>query len=79
MNANKAIELGFADGMLMNDQRYTIDSAYAFSGKAVDAALVNKLRAKAEPAEKTTLTAKAEVPEGRCVDELMQRLNLLKY
>lgn len=83
MNANKAIELGFADGMLMNDQRYTIDSAYAFSGKAVNAALVNKLCAKAEvsepPAEKTESAPVVEVPEGRCVDELMQRLNLLKY
>lgn len=79
MNANKAIELGFADAMLTDEHRTTNDAAYAFSGKAVNAALVNKLRAKAEPAEKTNPAAKVGVPEGRCVDELMQRLNLLKY
>ena len=65
MNAKKAIELGFADGMLTDEKRAADEpEAYAFSAKAVDAALINKLnRNKPEPK-----------PEGRPVDTLRASL-----
>ena len=72
MNANKAVEMGFADGILEDAKRMPVAEAYAFSGKTVEAAIINKARAKAQP------TAPAK-PTGRSVNELMDRLNLLKY
>ena len=78
MNAKKAIELGFADDLLTNE-KYTPDiPAYAFSGRAVQAALMNKLAAKAKPTPAPAPTPEPEVKHGRSVDELMERLNLLK-
>ena len=44
MNANKAIELGFADDILEDEKRSTADiAAFAFSGKAAEISLLNKL------------------------------------
>ena len=80
MNANKAIELGFADDIL-TDEKLVVDvPAYAFSGKAVETILFMKLTAKAKllhtvPEEKP----KEQEPTGRSVKELMERLNLIKY
>jgi len=76
MNARKAIELGFADGMLTDETVTAEMPAFEFSDRAVEAALVNKITAKTrkepeplqEPAPK----------HGRSVNELMDRLNLLK-
>ncbi len=87
MNANKAIELGFADDTLKDEKLTAEIPAYAFSGKAVQQALVNKITAKAkanppaqpEPTAKHTPPAEPEAPTGRSVNELMERLNLLKY
>lgn len=87
MNANKAIELGFADDTLKDEKLTAEIPAYAFSGKAVQQALVNKITAKAkpkpraqpEPTAKHTTPAEPEASTGRSVDELMERLNLLKY
>lgn len=79
MNANKAIELGFVDGILADEKITAEIPAYAFSGKAVEQALVNKITAKAKPAPTIETPAEPEVPEGRSVNELMERLNLLKY
>lgn len=63
MNAKKALELGFADGMLV-DEKHAADEteAYAFSACAVDMALINKLK-KDMPK-----------PEGRPVDDLKASL-----
>ena len=72
MNANKAVEMGFADGILEDAKRTPTAQSYAFSGKTVEAAIINKVRAKAKPAAQVKST-------GRSVDELMERLNLLKY
>ena len=72
MNANKAVEMGFADGILEDAKRTPTAQSYAFSGKTVEAAIINKVRAKAKPAAQAKST-------GRSVDELMERLNLLKY
>ena len=65
MNAKKAVELGFADGMLTDEKRDADEpEAYAFSAKAVDAALINKLN-RNKPETK---------PEGRPVDTLRASL-----
>ncbi len=73
MNAKKAIELGFADGMLEDGKRSSADlEAYAFSSAAVEQAIMNKIAEKCKAAE-------PQKPKGRSVDELMERLNLLKY
>lgn len=75
MNAKKAIELGFADAILEDAKRSSAEvEAYAFSGRAVETAIMNKIEARCR-AEK----AAAPKPEGRSVDDLMERLNLLKY
>ena len=74
MNAKKAMELGFADGMLEDDKKSESPEAYAFSSKAVDRALMNKLvdKTKAEKQPEPEVT-------GRSVDMLMDRLNLMRY
>ena len=89
MNAKRAIELGFADGML-GDSAVTDEApAYEFSGRAAEASLVNKITEKAKaiapepkpdpepiPIEPET---KESVPRGRSVDALMERLSLMRY
>lgn len=71
MNAKKAIELGFADAILTDEKRTAEPEAYAFSGKTIEKALINKISAKAQP--KSTPTHK-----GRRVDELKAQLNAIK-
>lgn len=67
MNANKAQELGFADGILEDEKQNTAqDTSFAFSRRAVTNSLLIKLKAKEEP------------KQGRSVDELMERLSLIK-
>lgn len=71
MNANKAIELGFADDILEDEKKSTSDiPAYAFSGRAAEISLMNKL----------TLHCKSEKeePVGTPISNLEKRLNLLK-
>ena len=78
MNARRAIELGFADGMLgggVTDEA----PAYEFSGKSAETSLINKITDKArreKPPEPET--PKPAAPLGRSVDVLMERLSLLK-
>ena len=74
MNANKAMEYGFADGIL-EDEKKSSDAAvsFAFSRKAVTNSLLNKLAKKSAPIPKPDVK-----PEGRCVDELKKRLNDIK-
>ena len=69
-------------------QNRTAGSSYAFSGRAVENALLNKITAKAKPAEKAEpepepvkeepAPEEPEVKPGRTIDELMARLNLIK-
>ena len=71
MNANKAIELGFADDILEDEKKNISDiPAYAFSGRAAEISLMNKL----------TLRCKSEKkdPVGTPISNLEKRLNLLK-
>lgn len=89
MNANKAIELGFADDILKDSKKDAADiPAYAFSGKETETRLMNKLTAHYKPKEKGMTPAQAaaipavkdEPPAeaGKTYDELMTRLNLIK-
>ncbi len=78
MNAKKAIELGFADGMLEDEKKSVATEAFAFSSKAVDQALLNKLCNKAKAEKEKEIQTQLE-ETGRSVDELMDRLNLMKY
>lgn len=88
MNANKAIELGFADDILKDSKKDAADiPAYAFSGKETETRLMNKLTAHYKPKEKGMTPAQAaaipavkEIPAqaGKTYDELMTRLNLIK-
>ena len=60
MNANKAVELGFADGVLEDEKNPDVVPAYAFSRKTVQAALMNKITAKAASQRVQTADISAE-------------------
>ena len=74
MNAGKAIELGFADGILTDEKRESAptDEGYTFSASAVERSLMNKISGKCRIKKSNT------TPAGRSVDSLYERLNLLK-
>ena len=65
MNAKKAVELGYADGILTDGERKSApsDEGYEFAASAVERALVNKISAKVRTK-----------PTGRSVDELRAAL-----
>ena len=71
MNANKAIELGFADGILEKEPNEVVSTdAYMFGAKEFDMALVNKIsdKSKDEPTSK----------KGRNVSGLKDKLATIK-
>ncbi len=68
MNANKAIELGFADDILRDEKKQVEVKAYAFSTKQVATALLNKL----------AVNKKETIKNGRTANELLERLFLIK-
>ena len=72
MNANKAIELGFADGILQDEKRQVPagEVTFAFSRRAVTNSLLDKLRPKGKPKQ-------PEAPQGVAATTLEQRLNLI--
>ena len=75
MNANKAIELGFADDVLKDEkQSEPTFSAYAFSRKAVATNLLNKMAEKTKPIQ----AEESAKPQGRSIDELKERLLIIK-
>ena len=80
MNANKAVELGFADEILQRDASVGDEpptaSAMSYSRAEVTNSLMEKLSARCSIAAKST-EPKPTVPE-RSVDSLMERLNLIK-
>ena len=67
MNARKAIELGFADGMLEDDKRAE-SAAFDFEARTAENDLIKKAVAK----------AKAMKPQGTTVKELLEELKLKK-
>ena len=85
MNAKKAVELGFADGILTDEKRAEPadeeDSSYLFSTNAVRTTLTNKLLSRAKQmSEAAHIDPKPadNTHKGRSVDSLMERLNLIK-
>jgi ATP-dependent Clp protease protease subunit len=70
MNANKAIELGFADGILADEKVQTPSAQmdnYAFSRRAVTNSLLDKLKRKSIP----------ESPKGTPITAALSRLNFI--
>ena len=76
MDANKAVELGFADGILSRVQAED-EAPPAGSMLYSPAAVVNSLMGKI--AAKCRIEKPNTTPTGRSVDSLMERLNLLKF
>lgn len=76
MNANKAVELGFADGISEKEDNAPIADAVMFSQRAVSNALMNKLNARYKP----TAAKQAEIPKQNkhSVNEIMERLNSIE-
>ena len=69
MNANKAVELGFADGLLEDEKRSKPVETYAFSRRAVTASLLDKIKPKqAQPQTK-----------GISAESLEKRLSLIQH
>ena len=76
MDANKAVELGFADGILSRAQaedEAPPAGSMLYSPAAVVNSLMDKISAKCR-IEKPNTT-----PTGRSIDTLMERLELLKF
>ena len=75
MDAGKAVELGFADGILaraeLMEDVEPITMSMLYSKAAVVNSLMDKIAAKCMTKLKTE-------PAGRSVDSLYERLNLLK-
>lgn len=100
MDANKALELGFIDGILARENPVITENAETtstipekagdnaaettpkasmlFSRKAVEVALMNKMRHRMI-AEAAKIQPKEPRPTGRKINDLYDRLNLLKY
>jgi len=78
LNANKAIELGFADGLLEDEKKRvrTDDITYAFSRHAVTNSLLNKLYSKKSP-EKTGIPVDAA--KATPAEWLQKRLSLISH
>lgn len=78
MDANKAVELGFADGILSRAQAED-EAPPAGSMLYSPAAVVNSLMGKIAAKCQITKPAPTPTPTGRSIDTLMERLNLLKF
>ena len=83
MNANKAIELGFADGVLEDEKKQTTrdDVTFSFSRRAVAYSLLNKLQRKHESKQSEVEDkTPAQTTEPRYPAEpLYQRLFLISH
>lgn len=68
MNARKAIELGFSDGILEDSKRDSKMSSYDFTASAIERTLVNKI------SNKFGVPKKPTEADGRKVDDLKAAL-----
>ena len=68
MNAKKAIELRFADGILEDPKKDAPKEAYAFASRGFDMALANKIASK----------ARKEGKAGRDIGELKNKLRTIE-
>jgi len=73
MNAKKAVELGFADGLLQDEKTVDDMEAYEFSSNAVEKTLINKISAKAKLPE-----SEKKETTGRLVTDLKANLMSIK-
>jgi ATP-dependent Clp protease protease subunit len=80
MSTKKAVELGFADGMLLDEKRRDPAEIYAFSRRAVTNSLLDKVRPK-QPGVGYKLSSGEFVPGRPSVhaDTLTARLNLILH
>ena len=83
MNANKAIELGFADDILEDKKKKCAadETAFSFAARSSEMYLMNKLEAKfgkKPEANKCPAVKAIEEMKGTRIEELDKRLNLLK-
>lgn len=82
MNAGKAMELGFADGILEDRKKCSADdAAFSFAARSSEMCLMNKLEAKYGMKPEPTKCPVAEASEkvkGTRIEELEKRLSLLK-
>jgi ATP-dependent Clp protease protease subunit len=78
LNANKAIELGFADGILEDEKKriQPDDVTYAFSRRAVTNSLLNKVKPKIPKQNKGT---PVDVAKATPADWLEKRLSLISH
>lgn len=82
MNAKKAVELGFADGIL-EDEKKTATEPFMFSTRETDNALWGKITAKVTKDNAKAVVAKnattdESVPQGRKISELKCELQKIK-
>ena len=73
MNANKALELGFCDGLLEDEKKGGLNVGFAFSRKEVNNAFINKVVAKIPKVPEPQI----EEP-GRSVDDLKKAIKQIK-
>ena len=82
MNANKAIELGFADDILEDKKKCAADeTAFSFAARSSEMRLMNKLEAKfgrKPETSKCPLVEAIDEVKGTRIEELDKRLSLLK-
>lgn len=76
MNANKAMELGFADALLEDTKKAKSPEAYSFSSRNAQALLLNKINGKG--GTKATEQQTEQGPEGTAITELQKRLDLIR-
>lgn len=73
MNANKAIELGFADEVLEDEKKKPSNESYEFQSHVFATKLMNKISNKVETEKKSM-----PMPMGRNVNELKTKLKNIK-
>jgi ATP-dependent Clp protease protease subunit len=79
LSAHKAVELGFADGILADEKSGKETAAYAFSRRAVTNSLLDKLRPKARPPEAKKDEPRDVAPKGATAESLERRLLLISH
>ena len=82
MNANKAIELGFVDGVLEDEKKQVPhdDVVFSFSRRAVTNSLLNKVQRKQESKAPAEEPPPAQTTEQKYpVEPLYQRLSLISH
>ena len=83
MNANKAIELGFADGVLADEKKQVThdDVVFSFSRRAVTNSLLNKVQRKqaSKPTAAEETPAAQTTEQKHPVEPLYQRLSLISH